>query len=185
MEAILTPLPGVFLLEPRVFRDGRGAFLETWNRDTYRAIGLPDRFAQDNISYSGHGVLRGLHYQHPTAQGKLVTVLQGEVFDVAVDIRVDSPTFGRWWGTTLSGEDLRQLYVPGGFAHGFVVTGESAIFSYKCTAPYAPSEEGSIRWDDPEIGIAWPLASPTLSEKDAVAPNLRDLPPGRLPRFEP
>lgn len=184
MNVSETPLPGVLLLEPRVFRDARGAFLETWNQDRYRELGLPGRFVQDNVSSSARGVLRGLHYQHPEGQGKLVTVLHGEVFDVAVDIRAGSPTYGRWWGAILSGENSRQIYIPEGFAHGFVVTGESAIFSYKCTAYYAPSDEGSIRWDDPEIGIEWPVAAPVLSPKDAAAPTLRELPEGRLPRFE-
>jgi dTDP-4-dehydrorhamnose 3,5-epimerase len=176
-------LPGVLLLEPRVFRDDRGRFLETWSLDRYAALGVPGTFVQDNASYSNPGVLRGLHYQHPTAQGKLVSVLRGSVFDVAVDIRVGSPTFGRWAGVTLSADDHRQLYIPEGFAHGFLVTDGPATFLYKCTAPYAPADEGSIRWDDPDLAIAWPHDAPSLSPKDAAAPLLRDVPRDRLPTY--
>jgi dTDP-4-dehydrorhamnose 3,5-epimerase len=187
MNVVPTELPGVVILEPRVFRDDRGYFLETWSRDRYAAAGLPAEFVQDNLSYSTRGVLRGLHYQHPRAQGKLVGVLRGEVYDVAVDIRRGSPTFGRWVGVTLSAENGRQLYVPVGFAHGFVVMGEEALFVYKCTAPYDPGGEGSIVWDDPDLGIRWPLpagAAPRLSPKDAAAPRLRDVPADRLPAYQ-
>jgi dTDP-4-dehydrorhamnose 3,5-epimerase len=181
MKVIETELPGVLILEPRVFRDDRGYFVETWNASRYAEAGLPERFVQDNLSYSTRGVLRGLHYQHPRAQGKLVSVLQGAVYDVAVDIRRGAPTFGRWVGVELSAENGRQLYVPEGFAHGFAVLGDEALFVYKCTAPYDPAGEGSILWDDPDLGIAWPLATPRLSGKDAAAPRLRDVAPGRLP----
>lgn len=184
MDVIETPLPGVLVLQPRLFRDARGLLLEGWNAGRYAGAGVPGPFVQDNISVSAPGVLRGLHYQHPTAQGKLVTVLRGVIFDVAVDIRAGSPTFGRWFGCELSGEDFRQLYIPPGFAHGFVVTGETAVVWYKCTAPYTPADEGSVRWNDPELGVAWPATTPTLSPKDAAAPRLRDIPPDRLPRFE-
>ena len=185
MNVVETPLPGVLILEPKVFGDARGFFLETWNRRRHAEAGLPERFVQDNLSRSARGVLRGLHSQHPTAQGKLVSVLQGEVFDVAVDIRVGSPTFGRWAGVLLSGENIRQFWVPEGFAHGFVVTSESALFSYKCTDFYAPRDEVTVLWDDPDIGIDWPVASPTLSAKDAAGLRLKDVPPDRLPSYAP
>lgn len=185
MKAIETDLPGVLVFEPTVFGDDRGFFMEGWNARRYAEWGLPETFVQDNISLSAHGVLRGLHFQNPNPQGKLVMVLRGEVFDVAVDIRVGSPTFGRWMGATLSAENRRQLYVPPDFAHGFLVTGRDALFHYKCTDYYDPSAEGSILWDDPEIGIDWPAISPTLSEKDRSAPTLSGMPPGSLPRYAP
>jgi dTDP-4-dehydrorhamnose 3,5-epimerase len=180
MNVIATDLPGVLILEPRRFRDDRGFFFESFNEVRYAEAGLPSRFAQDNVSYSGPGVLRGLHYQLPNAQGKLVSVLRGEVFDVTVDIRKGSPTFGQWVGTTLSFENGRQLYIPEGFAHGFLVTGDCAVFHYKCTASYDPKSEGSIRWDDPAIGIDWPLKAVRLSPKDAAAPRLTDVADDRL-----
>ena len=181
MKVERTALPGVLILEPKVFGDARGFFMETWNRSRYAEAGLPGEFVQDNVSYSRHGVLRGLHYQSPRAHGKLVHVLEGEVFDVAVDVRVGSPTFGRWAGATLSAQNRRQLWIPPGFAHGFCVTGETALFCYKCTELYAPEHEGSILWNDPAIGIAWPLEHPTLSAKDAAAPPLAAVSPARLP----
>lgn len=181
MKTQQTALPGALILEPKVFGDARGFFMETWNRRRYVEAGLPGEFVQDNVSFSQHGVLRGLHYQHPNAQGKLVYVLQGEVFDVAVDVRVGSPTFGRWAGVTLSAENRRQFWVPPGFAHGFCVTGETALFCYKCTELYAPEHEGSILLNDPAIGIAWPLGHPTLSAKDAAAPPLAEINRARLP----
>ncbi|WP_406699004.1 dTDP-4-dehydrorhamnose 3,5-epimerase [Singulisphaera sp. Ch08] len=179
-----TSLQGPVILEPRIFRDERGYFLETWNRSRSEAAGIPSDFVQDNLSYSEKGVLRGLHYQHPAAQGKLVMVLQGEVYDVAVDIRVGSPTFGRWMGVTLSSTDLRQLYVPPGFAHGFVVTSEFAVFMYKCTDFYRPEDEGSVAWDDPALAIPWPVASPILAAKDREAPRLQAISADRLPVWE-
>jgi dTDP-4-dehydrorhamnose 3,5-epimerase len=181
MKISPTVLPEVLILEPRVFRDERGYFLETWSQIRYRDEGLPEKFVQDNLSCSAHGVLRGLHFQNPFQQGKLVCVLQGEVFDVAVDIRVGSPTFGRWVSCVLSGENLRQMYIPEGFAHGFCVTSERALFVYKCTEYYSPASEISIRWDDLDIGIHWPVPAPALSPKDAAAPLLRDIPRDRLP----
>jgi dTDP-4-dehydrorhamnose 3,5-epimerase len=177
-----TPLPGVLVIEPQVFGDDRGFFLEAWNAERYGAAGFPG-FVQDNLSRSARGVLRGLHYQEPDAQGKLVQVLDGEVFDVAVDIRAGSPTFGAWHGVTLSAANHRQFYVPPGFAHGFLVTSETALFAYKCTAPYRPQYDHGIRWDDPDIGIAWPVTNPTLSGKDRDAPVLADLPPAELPQY--
>ncbi len=186
MKVTETGLPGVVVIEPRIFRDDRGYFLETWSAAGFGARGLPTTFAQDNLSRSAVGVLRGLHYQFPTGQGKLVGVSRGRVFDVAVDIRVGSPTFGRWVGEILAAEDGRQLYIPPGFAHGFQVIGdEPALFSYKCTEGYDPAGQCSILWDDPEIGIDWPGESPLLSPKDAEAPRLRDVPESRLPRYAP
>jgi dTDP-4-dehydrorhamnose 3,5-epimerase len=183
MQVQTTALPGVLILEPRVFGDARGFFMETWHARRYAEAGLPEAFVQDNLSFSQRGVLRGLHYQNPQTQGKLVYVLQGEVFDVAVDIRVGSPTFGRWVGATLSAENRRQFWVPPGFAHGFCVTSETALFAYKCTDYYCPECEGSILWNDPAIGIEWPLGNPTLSAKDAAAPPLAQVGPDRLPAF--
>lgn len=185
MRVIETELPGVLIVEPRVFGDERGFFLETWQRERYAAAGIPPGMVQDNQSLSRRGVLRGLHIQHPHAQGKLVQVFTGEVFDVAVDLRRGSPSFGRWVGVTLSGEDKRQLWVPPGFAHGFLVTSETALFAYKCSDYYHPETELSLRWDDPEIGIRWPLdGPPELSTKDQEAPTLAEVPPERLPTIE-
>ena len=174
---------GVLRLEPRVFRDDRGRFVETWHSERYAALGLAGPWAQDNVSVSRRGVLRGLHAQHPTAQGKMVTVLQGRVFDVAVDIRTGSPGFGTWVGAELDGESMAALWIPPGFAHGFLVLSDEAVFAYKCTAPYDPAAEFSVRWDDPRIGIRWPGGvAPLLSAKDAMAPMLDDLQrAGRLP----
>ncbi|MDP9348983.1 MAG: dTDP-4-dehydrorhamnose 3,5-epimerase [Gemmatimonadota bacterium] len=180
MRVVEAELPGVYIAEPKVFADERGYFLESWSEKRYREAGIDTTFVQDNLSFSTRGVLRGLHYQKPHEQGKLVSVLLGEVFDVVVDIRVSSPTFGRWMGAVLSAENRRQLYVPLGFAHGFVVTSETALFSYKCTDYYSPADEGSVRWNDPDIGIQWPVSSPTLSPKDGAAPLLRDIPVERL-----
>jgi dTDP-4-dehydrorhamnose 3,5-epimerase len=172
-----TSLPGVFLVEPRLFSDARGTFFEVWKDESYRAIGIPGPFVQDNVSHSVKGTLRGLHFQEPTSQGKLVQVLHGAVFDVAVDVRRGSPTFGQHVGVSLDAESARQLWIPPGFAHGFYVTSERATFLYKCTAPYSPAHERSIRWDDPAIAIRWPLAgAPILSGKDAEAPLLADAP---------
>ena len=181
MRIETTELPGVLILEPKVFGDARGFFLETWSERRYAEAGLPQTFVQDNLSFSARGVLRGLHYQHPHAQGKLVYVLQGEVFDVAVDIRAGSPTFGRWVGATLSAENRRQLWIPPGFAHGFCVVSETALFAYKCTDYYAAEHEGSILWNDAELGIPWPIPEPTLSAKDAAAPRLAQIDRTRLP----
>ncbi len=183
MEIIETNLPGVVIIEPKVFGDDRGYFFETWQQTRYEAIGIKEKFVQDNISYSTRGVLRGLHYQNPNTQGKLVSVLQGEVFDVAVDIRVGSPNFGHWTGVFLSGENHRQLWVPPGFAHGFCVTSETAYFSYKCTDVYTPQAEGGIIWSDPDIGIEWPLEDVVLSDKDKIYTKLKDMTANKLPQF--
>lgn len=173
-------LAGLLIIEPKVFGDARGFFLESWNERRYAEVGIGERFVQDNFSFSRRGILRGLHFQNPTAQGKLVSVMQGEVFDVAVDIRVGSPTFGRWHGLRLSGEDKRQFYIPPGFAHGFAVLSEGALFHYKCTEFYSPENERAVRWNDPDLQIEWPIESPILSSKDAAAPLLRDVPPAQL-----
>ena len=178
-------LPEVRLFEPSVMRDARGSFAELYNRERYHGAGLAASFVQDNVSLSHRHVLRGMHVQHPFAQGKLVTVLVGEVFDVAVDVRVASPTFGRWAGFTLAAERLAQLWIPPGFAHGFVVTGESALVMYKVTEKHVPSAECTFTWNDPAIGIAWPVESPILAARDADAPRLADVDPRRLPRWEP
>ena len=181
MKVIETELPGVLIVEPDRFGDARGFFQEIWHEGRYGEAGIPGPFVQDNMSLSAQGVLRGLHYQNPHAQGKLVYVLQGEAFDVAVDVRLGSPTFGKWTGVTLSGDAGRQFYIPPGFAHGFCVTGESALFAYKCTDFYNPETEGAIRWNDPAIGIDWPVSDPTVSGKDADAPLLADVDRARLP----
>jgi dTDP-4-dehydrorhamnose 3,5-epimerase len=183
MNVIQTALPGVVIVEPKVFGDARGYFFESWNLDRYLKAGLPDTFMQDNLSFSRRGVLRGLHFQNPNAQGKLVQVLQGEVFDVAVDIRLGSPTFGQSASVILSAENHRQFYIPPGFAHGFVVTSETALFAYKCTAPYDPSAEGSVLWNDPDLNIPWPISDPELSAKDKIGIKLADFPRQRLPVF--
>ena len=176
MRFLPTEIPEVIVVEPDVHRDSRGFFLETYHAAKYRDGGIALPFVQDNHSRSARGTLRGLHLQcrqHP--QGKLVRVLAGEVFDVAVDVRRGSPTFGRWVGATLSGDNFRQLYVPPGFAHGFCVTGEMADVEYKCTGFYDKADEVAIAWNDPAIGIAWPIATPTLSAKDQAAPPLSAL----------
>lgn len=184
MNVIETRLPGVLIVEPKVFGDARGYFMESYQAQRYAEAGIAGPFVQDNISFSRRGILRGLHVQNPNPQGKLVQVLQGEVFDVAVDIRVGSPTFGQWEGVVLSQENARQLYVPPGFAHAFLVTGETALFAYKYTDYYAPQAEISVLWNDPDIGIAWPRIEPQLSAKDAAGLRLADIDPARLPRYQ-
>jgi len=170
-----TSLPGVLLLEPRVFSDGRGFFFESYNAAELSKGGLNYEFVQDNHSRSNLNVLRGLHYQIRQTQGKLVRVVSGSVFDVAVDLRRNSPNFGKWFGAHLNEENRQMLWIPPGFAHGFVVTSESADFLYKTTAYYAPEHERTIRWDDPDIGIEWPLnGSPTVSAKDQDGVRFRD-----------
>lgn len=181
MDVIETSLPGVLLIRPKVFRDERGSFLETWQRQRYAEHGIPTEFVQDNAAVSRRGVLRGLHYQWPEPQGKLVMALYGEVFDVAVDIRHGSPNFGRWVAERLSEENGHQLWIPEGFAHGYVTLSEIAVFAYKCTQVYAPAADHGIRWDDPIIGIEWPMSSPALSAKDAIAPLLSNVAAGVLP----
>lgn len=187
MKLIQTTLPGVLLLEPQVFGDERGFFVETFQESLLAHAGLDVRFVQDNQSRSRRGVLRGLHYQLQQPQGKLVRAARGRVFDVAVDVRLGSPHFGRWFGAILDDESHRQMYIPAGFAHGFVVLSEVADFVYKCTDYYHPQSEQGIRWDDPQIGIEWPaeiLDSLSLSAKDLQAPLLRDVPAERLATLE-
>ena len=183
MKVIETRLPGVLIIEPKVFGDERGFFMESWHQARYEVAGIVEPFVQDNLSFSRRGVLRGLHFQNPKPQGKLVSVLQGEVFDVAVDIRAGSPTFGQWEAVLLSAENKRQFYVPPGFAHGFCVTSETALFAYKCTDLYEPAAEGCVRWDDPALGIPWPVAAPTVSAKDAAGMALADYPRDQLPQY--
>jgi dTDP-4-dehydrorhamnose 3,5-epimerase len=185
MNIVGTRLPGVVLVEPRIFRDARGYFLESWSLARYTEAGIPAAFVQDNLSQSAPGVLRGLHLQWPTAQAKLIAVQVGSIFDVAVDVRVGSPTFGRWFGTTLSESNKRQMYIPTGYAHGFCVTSEDAVFAYKCTEGYRPDAEVTIAYDDPRLGIAWPVPAPTLSKKDLAGLRLTDVPETRLPRYQP
>jgi dTDP-4-dehydrorhamnose 3,5-epimerase len=185
MKAIATELPGMLLLEPQVFGDARGFFMETWQAARYREAGMPERFVQDNHSRSRRGVLRGLHYQLTQPQGKLVWVTRGAVFDVGVDIRRGSPSFGRWYGCVLDDLNHRQLYIPPGFAHGFCVLSEEADFFYKCTDYYHPSSERGIAWDDSEIGIAWPIRDGiVLSAKDQRNGPLAAQRPEDLPVYE-
>jgi dTDP-4-dehydrorhamnose 3,5-epimerase len=172
-----TEIPDVVLIRPKVFGDARGYFFESWEERKFAAAGLDMKFVQDNHSRSARNILRGLHYQIQQSQGKLVRVVAGTVFDVAVDIRRSSPTFGRWVGATLSEENHHMLWVPPGFAHGFLVLSEYADFVYRCTDSYAPAHERAIQWNDPDLGVAWPLAEgvqPVLSAKDAVARRFRD-----------
>ena len=183
MTVTKTPLEGVLVIEPKVFGDARGSFVETYRADLYRELGVPYSFVQDNLSTSIRSVLRGLHLQHPQGQAKLVYAVQGEVFDVCVDVRVGSPTFGAWFGTTLSPETGRQLLIPPGFAHGFCVLSERAAFAYKCSDVYSPGTQVTVAWDDPAIGIDWPVAEPLLSDKDLAGLPLSEL-EARLPRFE-
>lgn len=180
MNVITCDIPGLVIIEPKVFGDARGFFMETWNQQRYRDAGLDWNFVQDNLSFSRRGILRGLHFQNPKGQGKLVYVLQGEVFDVAVDIRKKSPTFGRWHGLILSAENRKQFFVPAGFAHGFAVLSETALFAYKCTELYTPQNEISLLWNDPDVGVQWPLENPHLSEKDIRGIPLKDIPRDRL-----
>ena len=182
MIVTATRLPGVRIIEPRVFAEARGWFMETWSAARYAADGLPAAFVQDNVSYSIPGVLRGLHYQLPSGQGKLVSVLDGEIYDVAVDVRSGSPSFGQWVGIVLSSENRRQVWIPDGFAHGFLARKASLVL-YKVTAPYNPRSERGVLWNDGDLAIDWPAGEPILSEKDARAPRLRDVAPDVLPRF--
>ena len=175
MRVLPTDLPDVLIVEPDVHRDPRGFFLETFHEHKYAEAGISARFVQHNHSLSSRHTLRGLHAQLRHPQGKLVRAIEGEMFDVAVDIRRGSPTFGRWVGDRLSGENLRQLWIPPGFAHGFCVLSETVHFEYKCTDLYDASDEIAIAWNDPEIGIEWPLEDPTLSKKDAAAPRLAEV----------
>lgn len=182
MNVIATGLTEVVIIEPKLFGDQRGFFLETYQLARYVDCGIARPFVQDNLSRSAYGVLRGLHLQNPSTQGKLVSAMRGRVLDVAVDVRVGSPNFGRHVAVELSEENRRQLWVPRGFAHGFVVLSETADFFYKCDDLYSPKDEISVRWDDPAIGIDWGIARPSLSPKDAAAPLLSDV--KNLPRYD-
>lgn len=186
MNVIRTAIPDVLILEPKVFGDDRGFFYESWNQRAFdEAVGREVRFVQDNHSKSAKGVLRGLHYQVLQVQGKLVRVAAGEVFDAVVDLRRSSPTFGRSVGVTLSAANRRMFWVPEGFAHGFVVTSEHALFHYLVTAPYDRTADANLRWNDAALAINWPVAEPSLSDKDAKAPFLADIPEHRLPVYSP
>jgi dTDP-4-dehydrorhamnose 3,5-epimerase len=176
MKVVAAALDGVLLLEPIVHQDHRGFFLETYHQQKYERAGIPETFVQDNRSSSTYGTLRGLHAQKNRPQGKLVQTVDGEIFDVAVDIRKGSPTFGKWVGYVLSAENFRQLYVPPGFLHGFCVTSERAQVEYKCTDFYDPEGEFGVLWNDPDLAIAWPIKNPTVSVKDGNLPRLFDLP---------
>ena len=183
MKKLETNLNGALIIEPRVFGDARGFFYESYNKASYESLGIDAQFVQSNVSRSAQGVLRGLHYQWPNPQGKLVSVLEGEVYDVAVDIRRGSPGFGKWTAVMLTAENKRHFWIPEGFAHGFCVVSEFATFSYQCTALYDATTDAGIAWDDPAIGIDWPVSSPLLSDKDARAPRLADVQPERLPEY--
>jgi dTDP-4-dehydrorhamnose 3,5-epimerase len=178
-----TAFPDVFLIEPDVFKDTRGFFMETYNQRKYAEGGIGQAFVQDNYSHSRHGILRGLHYQLKNAQGKLVFVITGEIFDIVVDIRIGSPMFRQWFGAYLSAENRRQIFVPEGFAHGFVVLSECADVIYKCTDFYTHGDEYGIFWADPTIGIDWLIKNPILSDKDSKNPKLREIPEELLPTF--
>jgi dTDP-4-dehydrorhamnose 3,5-epimerase len=175
MTIIPTSLKGLLIIEPNVFEDKRGYFFETYHQERFQSAGLDANFVQDNLSFSKKCSLRGLHFQITHPQAKLVQAVTGKIFDVAVDIRPESPTFGKWSGALLSSENKRQLFVPGGFAHGFCVLSESAHVAYKCSDYYSPEDEGGILWSDPAIAIDWPVKDPTLSEKDRQYPCLKDL----------
>ncbi len=183
VKVIQTDVPGCLVLEPQVFGDERGFFYESFNREKFSEVGLPTDFVQGNVSSSSRGVLRGLHYQWPRPQGKLVSVLEGEVWDVAVDIRRNSPDFGRWTAAVLSAQNKRHFWIPEGFAHGFVVLSERALFTYLCTATYDRTADASLRWDDAALAIDWPVSAPLLSDKDKNAPFLASIPAERLPLF--
>ena len=177
-------LEGLLIIEPKVFGDARGYFLETYRAERYAEAGIDERFVQDNLSRSSRGTLRGLHLQHPASQGKLVYVVEGEVFDVAVDVRVGSPSFGKWAGAHLSSRDHRQMYIPPGFAHGFCVVSDHALFAYKCTEAYLPQHEVGVAWNDPALAIPWPVSQPIISEKDHRFLPLAAIDPARLPQWK-
>jgi dTDP-4-dehydrorhamnose 3,5-epimerase len=178
MNIIATAIPGPLIIEPRVFGDERGFFMETWSAGTFAEAGLELTWVQDNHSHSQKGVLRGLHFQNPGPQGKLVRVTRGAVYDVAVDLRRSSPHFGQWVGVELSGDNKRMVWIPEGFAHGFLTLADDTDFMYKCTAPYAPQTEFTLAWDDPAVGVEWPIdgLEPIISEKDKVGLSLAQIP---------
>jgi len=182
MKLVSAAIDGVMIIEPDVYRDSRGFFMETYQRRRYLSEGVSETFVQDNLSHSVRNTLRGLHYQIRKPQAKLVQVLAGEIFDVVVDLRPESETFGKWETVHLSGENCRQLFIPAGLAHGFCVLSDTALFLYKCSDFYDPEDEAGVLWNDPDIGIVWPVDRPILSEKDRGHPLLKDLSPNRLPR---
>jgi dTDP-4-dehydrorhamnose 3,5-epimerase len=184
MKLSPTAIPEVIEIEPDIYLDGRGFFMETYQKKRYGDSGILTGFVQDNLSYSVQGTLRGLHYQHPPSQAKLVQVLKGEIFDAAVDIRQGSPSFGRWVGVQLSEKDKHQLFIPEGFAHGFCVLSETALIYYKCSDFYSSQSEGGILWSDPDLSIDWPVKTPILSEKDSRYRFLRDTPNERIPIYK-
>ena len=175
MEVIKSEFSELLLIKPKIFGDSRGWFFESWNKERYEEAGIQDNFVQSNVSYSTKGVLRGLHYQKPYTQGKLVFVLQGQVWDVVVDLRRTSPTFGKWKGFTLTGEGKEQLYVPKGFSHGFCVLSDTALFQYMCTDKYSPASEQGIMWNDKTLNIPWPVDDPIISDKDTRHPEFTEL----------
>jgi dTDP-4-dehydrorhamnose 3,5-epimerase len=183
IEVRTTPLPGVLVVTPKVHRDQRGFFLETFHKDKYRLSGIDLTFIQDNHSHSHKGVLRGMHYQLNHPQAKLITIVRGEIFDVAVDIRRRSPTFGKWTGVYLTEDNKQQLFIPEGFAHGFLVLSESADVIYKCSELYVPEDEHGLIWSDPQIGIQWPRSEPKVSEKDSSFHRLSEIPESLLPVY--
>jgi dTDP-4-dehydrorhamnose 3,5-epimerase len=183
LQRIATSLPGVYELRPKVFRDSRGFFMEAYHREKFADLGIKDFFVQDNHSLSSKGTLRGLHYQLRHPQAKLCWVIEGEAFDVAVDIRIGSPTFGQWAGLILSSRELNQIYIPPGFAHGFVALTERVQFLYKCSDFYDPKDERGILWNDPALNISWGVANPLISEKDAKYPTLSGVLPEDLPQY--
>ncbi|HJU08621.1 MAG TPA: dTDP-4-dehydrorhamnose 3,5-epimerase [Rhodanobacteraceae bacterium] len=185
MKRIDTDLPGCCIVEPAVFGDARGFFYESFNAEKYAGIGIEARFVQSNVSRSMKGVLRGLHYQWPKPQGKLVGVLEGEVYDVAVDIRRGSPSFGRWTAAMLTADNKRQFWIPEGFAHGFCVVSDYATFVYQCTAVYDRAADAGVRWNDATLAIDWPVTEPLLSDKDKITPFLSEVPADELPAYDP
>lgn len=185
MKVIETALPGALVIEPRVFGDSRGFFYESYNAEAYRDAGIDRVFVQSNVSRSSRGVLRGLHYQWPRPQGKLVSVLEGEVYDVAVDIRRGSPSFGQWAAVVLSADNHRHFWIPEGFAHGFCVLSDTATFSYQCSEVYLPAHDAGVQWNDAALAIDWPISAPLLSDKDRKARPLAEIDPERLPVYAP
>ncbi|MCS3747450.1 MULTISPECIES: dTDP-4-dehydrorhamnose 3,5-epimerase [unclassified Xanthomonas] len=183
MKVVATALADCYVIEPAVHADDRGFFFEAWNHERFKQHGLNMQFVQSNVSCSGKGVIRGLHYQWPRPQGKLISVLEGEVYDVAVDIRVGSPSFGQWEAVILSSENRRQFWIPEGFAHGFAVLSETAVFNYLCTDVYVKEADAGLRWDDARFAIDWPITDPILSKKDADAPFLDQVAVEQLPRY--
>jgi dTDP-4-dehydrorhamnose 3,5-epimerase len=185
MNVLDISITGLIIIEPSIFRDKRGYFVETYHQKKYsEEMSIHKKFVQDNLSHSVQGTLRGLHYQLPHSQAKLINVVRGSIYDVVVDIRRESPTFGQWLGIQLSEEDMRQLYVPEGIAHGFCVLSEIADVIYRCSDFYYPENEGGVFWNDPDLGIEWPVENPILSEKDRQLPHLKDIPLAQLPIYE-